>query len=66
MKIKKFNEKKEEKSYTVKKYKEICIEMRDILEIGSDDPIEILKAVKDLKFNWDKVNKNNLYFYHQD
>lgn len=67
MKIRRFNEKKEEtKTYKVKDYKDIFTEMQNVLELGSNDPIDVLLAVKDLKINWNKVNKNNLYFYQQD
>lgn len=66
MKIRRFNEKVENKKYSVEDYKKIFTEMRNVLEIGSDDPSDVLLAVKDLQGKWKTVNKNNLYFYHQD
>lgn len=66
MKIKRFNEKLESKKYTLEDYKKLCTEMRDVLEIGSAEPDDILRAVKDLQDKWKGINKNNLYFYHQD
>lgn len=65
MKILKFNENKEKK-YSVEEYKDICTKMRNVLEIGTDDPVEILNVVKELKSKMNSVDKNILYFYHQE